>query len=113
MTDHATEIGLYVDQDLLTRAKGMLMLETGREPTDDEVVAEALQRMVDGETDPETDVDSDDFDLTRSSVELNNEIKQQLNNEIKQRQIAERAGRHDFEMSVDERRDLYDGEVDR
>jgi len=105
MTDHATEIGLYVDQDLLTRAKGMLMLETGRDPTDDEVVAEALQRMVDGETDPETDVDSDDFDLTRSSVELNNEIKQ--------RQIAERAGRHDFEMSVDERRDLYDGEVDR
>ncbi len=46
MTD-AEEIEVYVDPEMLTKAKGALMLENGREPTDDETIGKALETFVD------------------------------------------------------------------
>ena len=42
------EVSVYVDQELLTRAKGAVMLDEGREVTDDAVIGKALQALVDG-----------------------------------------------------------------
>jgi hypothetical protein len=46
--DRAEEMSVYVDQELLTRAKGAVMLDEGREVTDDAVIGKALQALVDG-----------------------------------------------------------------
>jgi len=40
------EVSVYVDQELLTRAKGAVMLNEGREVTDDAVIGKALQALV-------------------------------------------------------------------
>jgi len=40
------EVSVYVDQELLTRAKGAVMLDEGREVTDDAVIGKALQALV-------------------------------------------------------------------
>ena len=44
--DRAEEMSVYVDQELLTRAKGAVMLDEGREVTDDAVIGKALQALV-------------------------------------------------------------------
>lgn len=51
----ADEIEVYVDSELLTRAKGALMLAEGREPTDDETIGKALEAFVDEKQTTEVD----------------------------------------------------------
>jgi len=51
--DTTEELSIYVDTELLTRAKGVLMLNEGREPTTEEVIGKALQALVDEHTDDE------------------------------------------------------------
>jgi len=51
MSDATEEMEVYVDTELLIRAKGALMLDNGREPTTEEVIGEALQALVDEHTD--------------------------------------------------------------
>ena len=42
------EMSVYVDQELLTRAKGAVMLGEGHQLTDDAIIGKALQALVDG-----------------------------------------------------------------
>jgi len=51
MTDATEEMSVYVDTELLTRAKGALMLDQGREPTDEEVIGTALEALLDEHSD--------------------------------------------------------------
>jgi hypothetical protein len=44
--DRAEDMSVCVDQELLTRAKGAVMLDEGREVTDDAVIGKALQALV-------------------------------------------------------------------
>ena len=57
--DRAEEMSVYVDQELLTRAKGAVMLDEGREVTDDAVFGKALQALVDGPVAEELTNDSE------------------------------------------------------
>jgi len=74
MTDPTEEMEIYVDQELLTRAKGALMLDEGREPTTEEVIGKALQALVDEHTDDSPTIQTRPEPLIGGEVDTDDSI---------------------------------------